>query len=190
MSSNQDPVAARLPRFMLCGDASSWSAVLEEPTRVRDLVGSDLFAAFLKCFYGVDRVMALEQMLHLNQEHLDHSSNGYRRNGRVIGLLLASEMYELGAALQQLCEARVVERMRDASKWTPINELRGRWHKNALFKEIRNQLGYHLGEPDLYRRGLDRALGNSADVVFACGNGERRHDGELRERRTRNCLDN
>jgi hypothetical protein len=90
------------------------------PTRrIADAVGHRLLAAFLKCFVGVDRLLSLEQLMVMNSRAQTEDSVAYTRNLRLIVQLLAATAYETGIALQEISNAKVVEKMRDASKWEP-----------------------------------------------------------------------
>lgn len=161
----------------------SGQVVVQNLQGMRDLIGVDLLAAFLKCFHGVDRLLSLEQLLMVNQRSLEDGSIAQTRNLRLVAFYLASTMYELGDALQGLCSARVVERISDRAVWEPVNQLRGQWRGDARFGKIRNALGFHLGERDDYRTGIDRLVDQptAAESLFYVHDGEgRRHEGECR----------
>jgi hypothetical protein len=155
-----------------------WRVSLVNPQAIVHVVGRAVFAAFLKCFVATDRVMTLEQMLQLNSLHVAKDSPAQNRNLQVLAFLMAGTLYELGDALQELCDAKVYEKLSDKSSWTPVNEARARWHKNKLMSKFRNQLGHHLGDPDVYTKGLDAMLQGNADLLLARGRGRARHSDE------------
>ena len=162
----------------MSGSDESWEVRLDGARELCDRVGLDLVAAFLKCFEGVDRVVVLEQMLVFSSRNLPEDSPSHRRNQRILVLMLGATMYELGEALQELCSAKVVEKMNDRSAWKPVNELRGRWRGDSRLAQLRNTFGFHLGHLDLYRAGLAARLAESDEQLFVRSEGTKRHDTE------------
>jgi hypothetical protein len=154
-----------------------WKLSLLNPQAIAASVGRQILAAFFKCFVATDRVTTLEQMLELNALHVAVDTPAYDRNLRILVLLMASTLYELGQALQELCEARVVEKMSDKSPWDSVNEARKRWHTDPLMGKLRNQLGHHLGKLDNYCRGVDSMVNSNDDILLAHG-GQTRHSEE------------
>jgi hypothetical protein len=152
---------------------------IEGLTEVADRIGRDLLAAFLKCFEGIDRLLSLEDLLVLNNKLEPSSPIRYTRNLRLLVRSLGATMYEVAEALQELCWARVVEKMTDRDLWDPVNELRGRWRGDPRLASLRNELGFHLGKIELYRTGLLKLLDVGEDHVFAKRDGDLRHEGEF-----------
>ena len=176
MPDKPSPIA---PKAVFAGSlVGDWRVSLVDAKAIQVAIGRPLFAAFLKCFVGVDRVMSLEQMLELNQHHLERDSPAHDRNLRVLVFLMAGTLYELGEALQELCSARVTERMADKNEWTPINAIRKQWHTNPLMSKFRNQLAHHLGELEAYGKGLDATLGADTQMILSRGRGQTRYADE------------
>jgi hypothetical protein len=161
------------------GGEENWEIWVENTRQLVERVGHDLVAAFLKCFEGVGRVHSLEQLMYFNLKALGEDAVPYDRNLRALILLLGSTMYELGDALQQLCDAKVATKMNDRSAWHPLNELRGKWRGDGRLAKLRNTFGFHLGDLDLYRAGLAAWLVKADDHLFERGEGSKRHGGEF-----------
>jgi hypothetical protein len=127
-----------------------------------DVIGIDLLAALYKCFVGVDRIATLQHLVFISQ--IDYASrNGGRdtpsakRNMRLLFLLMAGTMHELGDALQQVRSAKAALKIKDENVWKPINELRKRWHKAPYASKIRNGFSHHLGELDAFKQGIAKS---------------------------------
>ncbi len=141
-------------------------------------IGAPLFAAFLKCFNGSDRLLTLEHFVVQTME-LPEDSLHQRRNLRLLGFYLASTMSESGEALQELCNAQVVTKMTNRNLWNPLNAWRARWQGDGLVRRFRNTFGFHLGPVSLYEAGVSKMLDESNDLLFARLDRPRRHDGEF-----------
>ena len=142
-------------------------------------VGTRLFAACMKCFVGVDRLMTFEQMLVLNVRELKVESIAYTRNLRVIVMMLAGTLYELGDALQGLNSALAQRELGDLPSWKPLNDRRKLWTNNANLRKARHQMAHHLGESGLYEGALTSlaVAGAGEDCIYHC-DGTKRQDGE------------
>jgi hypothetical protein len=171
------PEANRPARVVIRGVPDKWTCTIEGARDLANRIGHDLFAAFLKCFEGAERIFALEHLMFCSQQVLSRDSYKFDRNLRMLVNFIGATMYEVGEALEQLNGARVVEKMNDRSKWEPLNGLRKLWRNDHRLRTLRNTFGFHLGEPKLYRDGLEAKLQKSDDLVFEHGEGSRRHDG-------------
>jgi hypothetical protein len=164
------PASKASPRAVFTGSVGGdWQLSLINPKAIREKVGRDILAAILKCFVGTDRVMTLEQMLDLNARHIATDSPAHDRNLHVLVFLMAGTLYELAAALQELCNAKVVEKMADTQPWTAVNDARKQWHNDPLMAKFRNQLAHHLGDVEAYGRGIDAMFDGDADLLLAKG---------------------
>lgn len=172
-------VAERPPRIVLRGTETAWTCTIEGAHGLADRIGHDLFAAFLKCFEGAERIYALEYLMVCNERVLTRDSSKFDRNFRMLVNFIGATMYEVGEALEELNGARVVTKMNDPTKWEPLNELRKKWRNDHRLRTLRNTFGFHLGEPDLYREGLATKLRAAEDLLFEKGEGRKRHDGQV-----------
>jgi hypothetical protein len=177
MSTGQPCGSNGQPRFHVVGNETSWRATLEGAKSIRDRLGTKLLAAFLKCFVGTDRLLALEHFLVLSlpmpQDHASH-----RRNVRATITLFSATLVELSEALQQLCNAKVVDALSDKSLWDPLNAKRKLWQNDKGLRLVRNGMGAHLGDIASFEKGIDALVEEDDDLVFTEGNGGRRHDAE------------
>ena len=121
-------------------------------------IGLETFSAFMKCFVGIDHVVSIQQLYRLNRAHVPVDTIGHVRNWRRLIFSIASAVYELGDAINELSQTKVYSKMRDKTKWTKLNEIRARWYKNPKLGIMRNQIGYHLGDLDTYKRGVTGAI--------------------------------
>jgi hypothetical protein len=106
--------------------------------------------------------------MYLNQQAQHHAKPevqvdgfAHNRNFRMLVFLVAATLYELGDALQSLCDSKVALKVMDRSSWKPLDELRAQWNKADYASKIRNNFGAHLGDIDLYLAGIEK----SPDVV-------------------------
>lgn len=167
---------ARPPRYIVRGKETDWVVTLENAREIDSRIGRQLFAAFLKCFIGADRLLALEQFMMFTVGLKDGASK--RRNLRAISVLLSSSLVEVAEGLDALNSAQVTKAMRNASLWEPLNAKRKLWLNDKSFREIRNSLGNHFGETARFQAGLNDLLTAESDLVFAVGDGPLRHDNE------------
>ncbi|CAN5908603.1 hypothetical protein BH11MYX3_BH11MYX3_04710 [soil metagenome] len=162
---------------------------LHTATSVGAAMGERLLASFYKCFVGVERVLSYEHLLLLNyqgeQEHKHHrkpaagprlDAYAFSRNRRTLVLLIQGILYELGAALQEMCALKVIEKLGDRSVWEPINKARAGWNTDKYAKTWRNEFAHHLGELDDYVRGLHDPL-TSGVVTLHAARSKYRHGG-------------
>lgn len=143
---------------------------------VADAIGRTMFAAFLKCFVGLDRIVSLEQFLALNHEHLDHDSVAHERNLRNIVFLLGGAAYELGKALEHLHKAGIAGRLPDPSAWRDLDKLRRQWNGNQLLSRLRNDHAHHFGELTDYAAGVSALIADGSWSPLIVGDGQRRHE--------------
>jgi len=92
------------------------------------------------------------------------SSVAYWRNWKVIVLSTVGLAHEMGDALQILA-GRPVFRSMKASVREPLEAARKKWRKHPVLSKFRNQASFHLGDPDVYARGLD--IAGSGRFVFS-----------------------
>ena len=168
----------RAARVVLRGASNGWTCVIEDARELAGRIGHDLFAAFLKCFEGADRLLALEFLMVCNGRVLGEHSIKYSRNLRILVNLTGSTVYEIGEALDEPNGARVVSKMKDPSNWEPLNALRKLWRNDDRLRTLRNTFGFHLGKRSLYREGLAALLQDSAEQYFEEGEGQFRHDSQ------------
>jgi hypothetical protein len=142
-------------------------------------VGTRLFAACMKCFVGVDRLMTFEQMLVFNMRELNLESIAYTRNLRVLVMMLAGTLHELGDALHELNTALALRRLGDLPSWKPLYDRRRLWTGNAGLRKARNQMAHHLGDSALYDAALNaRVAAGTAENCIYHRDGTKRQDGE------------
>jgi hypothetical protein len=168
------------PAVHYVGSASGpWRIEFIEPEAVRNLVGARLFALFMKCFVGADRIVALDQLLRISRREQGIDSPEALRNQMLAFWLIAGTMHELGSALQELCSAKVVMKMRrKRAVWGPLNKLRAEWNTSVMGSLMRNQLGHHLGETQLYEAGISEAIRRRPRRLrFLDASGSAYHDG-------------
>jgi hypothetical protein len=133
----------------------------------------------MKCFVGIDRLMTFEQMLGFNVSRLKLESIAYTRNLRVLVMMLAGTLLELGDSLRELQTALALRNLGDLPSWKPLNDRRKLWTNDASLRKARNQMAHHLGDSALYDRALNAfvAAGTAEDCIYHC-DGTKRQDGE------------
>jgi hypothetical protein len=127
-------------------------------------LGDHTLAAFYRCFAGVDRLLTFHHLMYLNQQAEHHAKPEVRvdgfahnRNLRMLVFLIAATLYELGDALQSLCDSKVALKVMDRSSWMPLNDLRAQWNKADYASTIRDNFAAHLGKIDAYRAGIEKS---------------------------------
>jgi hypothetical protein len=152
--------------------------VLREPGEIATRIGSGLFALFIKCFAGVDRLLSVEQFFILIRAHVHEDSPAYKRNLNTIFFLAVSALQELGSALQALSKAEVSGKMKDPSVWQALIELRGRWNTHWYSPELSNQGAQHVGDNDIYQKGLANLLAER-ELRLLHGSDDRKHSAQF-----------
>jgi hypothetical protein len=168
------------PRIQVAGSRHGrWQFRAVDLGVVVSSVGTRLFAACMKCFVGVDRLMTFEQMLVFNVRELKLESIAYNRNLRVLVMMLAGTLHELGDALHELNAALTLRKLGDLPSWKPLNDRRRLWTGNAALRKARNQMAHHLGDSALYDGALNAlaAASPAEDCIYHC-DGTKRQDGE------------
>lgn len=102
----------------------------------------------------------------------------HERNLRVMVFMLCGTMYEICKGLQDLRNARVVEKMRNPAAWEPLDELCRRWQGDRILSKFRNQVSFHLGMVELYEKGLSAMLQEADDLVLDRLEGRLRHQSD------------
>src|SRR5262249_19732765 len=119
-----------------------WEVRMENPQAIADKIGDDVLAAFFKCFFGIERITAIQHFILLNYEHSQKPDIGrsvaVERNENMLMLTMAGTMYELGIALQHLQATKVVVNLKDRSAWEPLNEMSKHWTTDSMANQIRN----------------------------------------------------
>jgi hypothetical protein len=90
----------------------------------------------------------------------------HERNTRLLMLLVAGTMYELGAALQSLCSTKVFLKVKDPASWEPLDKLRAQWNTNYYARTIRNEFSHHLGEMPTFLEGIAHEDAPSPAVLY------------------------
>lgn len=178
--------ASNPPRVIVYGATSAQEVCLHNPLGIAAKIGRDVLAAFHKCFMGVERILTFEHLMYLNQEASKSPTltdeHSFTRNHVILAWILAGTMYEVGEALQDLCNAKVAAdpAMRDA--WKPLDTLRAEWHKDGYAATVRNNFSHHLGKREEYAKGLEMLVANTGQdpVVLYETSGGKRHTGRYR----------
>ncbi len=134
----------------------------------------------MNCFVAADRIVSLEQLLIMSQKQQGMvEMHEAPRNQILIFWLLAGTLHETGAALQELCSAQVVKKMKKKKTvWGPLNSLRGEWNTSPMGSMMRNQIGHHLGETKYYEAGLAAVTARrKRRVTLLKASGSAYHDG-------------
>lgn len=150
------------PRTMILFQGArrgAWYLHLNNPGDIAQRIGSNLLAAFMRCFVAVDRTASLTHLVSLSEQH-GGPEDGHARNRNrwFLLLLMAGTMYEFGEALQGLAAQKVISKMGNRAKWDALDDIRRRWNKDPTASQIRNQLSHHLGDPMTYGKGLQVQL--------------------------------
>jgi hypothetical protein len=168
------------PRIVVYGDdpKGPQQMRLHNPRGIADKLGHDVLAAFYKCFMGVERVLALEHLMFINNKAsttgLDPlvDEHAFLRNATLLGMLLAGTMHEVGEALQQLCDTKIAANQALRDSWAPLNKLRKEWNKSPYGSKIRNSFAFHLGEIGDYKAGI-KLLKEDPALLYETNGGKR-----------------
>jgi hypothetical protein len=146
----------------------AWRIDLDNPTEIKRRLGEDAFIAFAKSFVGLDRVLTLRHLYELNAKHgAIGGSPAKERNAGLLLVLLVGTMHELGAALGHLQAILGRSRARTIPSWREIEALRRRWHGDGIGKDIRNQMAHHLGDREVYKKGLAMTAGKPRVCLYS-----------------------
>jgi hypothetical protein len=164
-------IRPREPRVIATGRYSdTWRVDLAEFPEIAKRVGEDVFVAFMRCFVGADRLKSLIHFYIAAKEK--YGGPAAERNFHTSWLLMVGALHELGEALQGLNATRVHLRLRNQSRWRPLERLRKKWYTHPVASRVRNQAGFHLGSLHVYKRGL-AILGNTCvDAPLRMGHGK------------------
>lgn len=142
---------------------------LEQPREFARLIGEELFAAFLKCFRGVDQIHSAETLMLLDTKFFRGRSVASDRVGVSLGFLMTTIVYEMATALQELCNAKVYAKVTDKQKWADVDSFRKKWHREKEASNYRNEFGAHLGDLDSYKAGLTKKLNEAGETMVYLG---------------------
>jgi hypothetical protein len=166
----------RTPRIVAVGKHSdSWRVELSEFADIAKAVGEDVFAAFMRCFVGADRLKSLLHFYIAADEKFGNIGPASERNFNVSWLLVVGTLHELGDALQALCSTQAHTKLKSQKTWLPLNKLRKTWYKAPLASRVRNQGGHHLGDTDVYKAGMAKLGEMTVDIPLRVGHGQQRH---------------
>lgn len=183
MATNEVPSPTACVAYV--GSPSAWRLELRNPSAIAARVGDRVFAALLKCFCGIDRILTLEHLMHLvvtAERELPPShpaavdEAAYTRDRTHVGFQLASTLHEMGEALQQLCNVIGPSReLRELDTWAPLDAVRAQWHTQPISSQVRNQLGAHLGNREHYVAAVQHMT--TETIMLYETTGDRRHFG-------------
>ena len=146
-----------------------WRFDLDNPREIEKVLGRNLLLAFMKCFVGVDRLASLRSLYVLNHERKEgRDSHVGQREKWLLLLLIVGTLHELGEALQKLEAALKRSGKRDVPSWTKLTRIRRQWNQDPVVRAVRNQLAHHLGDDEVYRRGLDAVAGQPTLQLYLC----------------------
>jgi hypothetical protein len=169
-------IRRRAPRVVVTGKRSdAWRVDLSEFAEIATLIGEDVFAAFMRCFVGADRLKSLLHFYVTSEEKFGHVEAASERNFHVSWLLVVGTLHELGEALQGLNATKVHLKLPNRSRWKPLEKLRRQWYVHPVASRVRNQAGHHLGYLDVYKNGITALSKMSLDATLRMGHGARRH---------------
>jgi hypothetical protein len=162
------------PRVVIFGDRNAHEIRLHNPQGIADAIGPKVLGAFLKCFMGVERIVTFEHLIYLNEQARkqpgpEADEQSFDRNNLTLAMMLAGTMYEIGEALQQLCNAKVAVDPKLRQAWAPLDMLRKEWNTDKYAAMIRNGFVFHLGDIDKYTEGVAKLTMDPAILFETTG---------------------
>lgn len=158
------------PRTLLLFQGSRsgrWYMHLNNPSDFSRRIGKNVLAAFMKCFVGADRLTTIVHLLQLiGLDGAKENSIAFNRNLFLLATLMSGSLYEFTSALQELTGTKIGLVLKKESSWQKLSEIRSRWQKQDA-KEVRHQLAHHLGDKELYLKGLGEQLKNRRLQLYA-----------------------
>ncbi len=143
---------------------SRWYVEVREFARFRDALGADILCAFACCFVHADRLVSLTSFALRNDDPPD--SPAYSRNLQTIVWFAAGTLRELGFAIRDLrsslAKAKLLEH--ESEPWLTLRALEARWMDDEVYREMRNQVAFHVDQ-EVVARGLARMADAGEPVV-------------------------
>jgi hypothetical protein len=127
---------------------------------LRERLGEPVTNAFVRCFAALDRLMSIFDAVHLNTKHTKAGTVRHERNFHTLSVFAAGLVFEFREGIRQLRDADVAGRLsaHGRQRWSKLLEFAHPKHE-AVMREIRNNLAFHIGDPDVVARGIRRLAG-------------------------------
>ncbi len=144
-------------------DGRHWVEI-QNFARLRDAIGPGILRAFCECFVGTDHLRSLTHLITLNASSPESGTAG-DRNLVSAALLACGITREIARTLEKLRRLGIRGMLRDAADWDELEPLSKRWEQDEQFRRIRDKLGFHFDDDELFDKGIEGVCEDGHCVV-------------------------
>lgn len=167
----EQPMAAMGPSATLVHSPGGerWKIVLRGFDAIREQLGADTLRGFSRCFVHADRLTSLASFPYTSEQFYGRDTVGFGRDLQVTFWFTVGTLRELAIAIRDLRSALAKRGVLEPSApcWVQLRAVERRWEDDAFFREMRNQIAFHL-DPDIIDKGLS-ALAAESEVTLCKG---------------------
>lgn len=138
-----------------------------------EVLGTEVLAAFSRCFVHTDRLLSLISFAHISNQTYGEKSTAFGRDLHTMVWFTIGTLRELALAIQGLRAAFAKKGIlnQDGEPWLKLREIEDRWNNDEGFRKVRDRAAFHV-DPEVMTLGVHALVKDVRDVELFKGDDE------------------
>jgi hypothetical protein len=143
-------------------------------------LGTEVLAAFARCFVQTDRLVSLVSFAHISSEKYGDKTTAFARDLHTMVWFTVGTLRELALAIQYLrSELKKKDLLKpETAHWVKLREIEDRWNNDSAFRKMRDRAGFHVDEHVMVD-GVKALVKEVRDVELFKGDNEKQVRGSF-----------
>ena len=174
------PTTAATLRLVRHPETDERSIELLNLAKFDEALGTEVLAAFARCFVQMDRLLSLVSFAYISSEKYGDKKTAFGRDLHTMVWFTVGTLRELALAIQYLrSELRKKDLLKPQTEhWLKLREIEGRWNNDPAFRKMRDKAGFHVDE-DVMVDGVKALVKDVRDVELFKGDNEKQVRGSF-----------
>lgn len=174
------PTTAAALRLNERPDSQERSIELLNLRKFDDALGTEVLAAFARCFVHTDRLLSLVSFAYTSDKTYGEKSIAFGRDLHTMVWFTIGTLRELALAIQYLrAELKKKDLLSpEADHWVKLREIEDRWNNDPAFRKMREKAGFHV-DKDVMISGVQTLVKDMRDVELFRGDNEKQVRGSF-----------
>lgn len=143
-------------------------------------LGTDVLAAFARCFVHTDRLLSLVSFAYVSGKHYGEKTTTFGRDLHTMVWFTIGTLRELALAIQHLRSELKKKHllMPEADHWVKLRQIEDRWNNDPAFRKMREKAGFHV-DKDVMISGVQALVKDVRDIELFKGDNEKQIRGSF-----------
>lgn len=174
------PTTAAALRLIKDPQSEERSIELLNLARFDEALGTEVLAAFARCFVHTDRLTSLVSFAYVSGKNYGEKTTAFGRDLHTMVWFTVGTLRELARAIQYLrSELKKKGLLKpDTAHWVKLREIEDRWNNDPAFRKMRDKAGFHL-DADVMISGVQALVKDVRDVELFKGDNEKQVHGSF-----------